>query len=437
MIVMKFGGSSVKNADRMRAVGQIVSAARDRRPLIVLSAMGGVTDMLHRLATDAAQGKPDTTALFERHRAVCADLELSSELVDPLLTELTELARGISMIGELTQRTLDRVASFGERLSVRIFAAQLSASGIPARALDSWQLGLVGQGPFGSARFCPDEGRLVAALEAMGEVVPVVTGYVVHNDKGEIVTLGRGGSDYSASAIGAFAGAEEIQIWTDVDGVMTADPSLIGEARPIGALSFEEASEVAYYGARVLHPATIQPAIQDAIPVRVLNTYRPQSPGTKITREAVTSAEVAKAVVHKRGIQLVNVVSNQMLNQYGFLARIFEVFSRNQVVIDMVATSEVSVSVTCDREENLDDAIAELRGFSEVTVERDQAIVCVVGHGMKEATGVAGRVFVTLADAGVAIRMISQGATRINIGMIVAGADAEKAVKALHVEFFE
>ncbi len=436
MIVLKFGGSSVKNADRMRAVGQIVRDGLPRRPLVVLSAIGGVTDLLYQLAEGASVSDWDMAPLIDRHRQVCADLGLSDELVDPLLTELEELAGGIALIGELTQRTLDRVASFGERLSTRIFAAHLTASGIPARQFDAWELGLVGEGPFGASRFKPDGGAVSRVLSEINEV-PVVTGYIVRNEQGDITTLGRGGSDYSASAIGAFIGAEEIQIWTDVDGVMTADPHLIGDARPIRALSFEEASEVAYYGARVLHPATIQPAIQDAIPVRVLNTYFPAVEGTLITRQAETSAKVVKAVVHKRGIILVNIVSNQMLNQYGFLARIFEVFSRHQVVIDMVATSEVSVSVTCDREDGLAAAIQELQGFSEVQLDREQAIVCVVGHGMKEASGVAGRVFGALAKAGVPVRMISQGATRINIGMIVDEQDVENGIWALHGEFFD
>ncbi|MBI4613604.1 MAG: aspartate kinase, partial [Planctomycetes bacterium] len=277
---------------------------------------------------------------------------------------------------------------------------------------------------------------LVGEAAAGGETL-VTTGFIGKTPAGEITTLGRGGSDFSAALFGERLAAEEIQIWTDVDGVMTADPRVVPAARLLDTLSFEEASELAYYGAKVLHPATIVPAIKKNIPVRVLNTMRPEIRGTTIVRAGVKAPTVAKSIATKKNIHVINITSLRMLLAHGFLARIFEIFDRYQVVIDMVATSEVSVSVTTDSERNLEPALAEIRGFAEVEHRSGRTILYLVGHGLRETAGIASVFFQTLADAGVNIEMISQGSTRINIGIIIQDGDAARAVQTLHRRFFE
>lgn len=441
MIVLKFGGSSVRDAARMRAVAELVRAALPERPLVVLSAIGGVTDSLLELgrAADKAASAVQVEAIAFRHRALLADLELPTDLLDPLLGELAALGRGIVLIGEVSPRTVDKLVSYGERCSVRVFAALLAASGIPATAVDAWDLGLVSDGRFGGARVLPPDRAAVArALEAVAGV-PVVTGYMTKSEAGEITTFGRSGSDYSASAIGSAIGAREVQIWTDVDGVMSADPRVVEAAQPIELLSFAEASEVAYYGAKVLHPATIQPAVKDAIPVRVKNTFRPDAPGTLIMLDPPAADRAARCVVHKRGVTLVDIASTKMLAQHGFLAQIFEVFARHGVVIDMVATSEVTVSATCDAGDGvaLAAAINELETFATVVVERELAMVSLVGRGFRGERGISARVFGALYQAGVGVRMISAGGSKINVSFLVAGDKADPAVRALHAEFIE
>ncbi len=431
VIVLKFGGSSVKDAERMRVVGRIVAGVLAERPLVVLSAMGGITDQL--IALGHAPSSAHVEAIAARHLRACSDLGVDPAAVEPLLAELADLVRGIALIGECSPRTQDLLASYGERLCVRIFAAHLTATGTPAHAFDTWDLGILSDGRHGGARVLPsDREAVLAAIEAGGGV-PVVTGYISKSTTGQITTFGRGGSDYSASAIGAAVGATEIQIWTDVDGVLTADPRIVPEARPILTMSFDEASEIAYYGAKVLHPATIQPAVQQEIPVRVKNTYRPEHPGTLILpRVDGTGAGPVRAIVHKRGVAIVHVHSARMLAQHGVLARIFDVFARHAVVIDMVATSEVSVSVTCESSVDLTSAAAELATFARVEIERGQGMVCVVGGQLPAAPDIAGRVFGAMAAAKIPVRMISQGATKINVAFLVAETDITAAVRALH-----
>jgi aspartate kinase len=266
--------------------------------------------------------------------------------------------------------------------------------------------------------------------------VAVVTGYIAKDRAGNITTLGRNGSDYSAALFGAALGAEEIQIWTDVDGVMTADPRIVPTARPIAAMSLDEASELAYYGGKVLHPATIQPAMEKSIPVRVLNTRRPQSPGTVILPSFEEPDVVVRSIVHKQGIHMVTVTTPRMLQQSGYLARVFQACAEHAVDVDLVATSEVSVTMTTDRGEPLEPLRADLGRLGTVTIEDRQSIVCVVGQGIARAVGVPGQVFSALADAGVRVRVISQGAIKVNIAMVVADADAPRAVRALHARFF-
>ncbi|MBI1849890.1 MAG: aspartate kinase [Planctomycetes bacterium] len=439
MIVMKFGGTSVGSAGSIRAVVELVRARLRRKPLVVVSALAGVTDALESAARAALRGTISVAAIRRRHVDVLRELDLATTLIDPEFRELDEILRGIQLLGELSPRSLDYVMSFGERLAVRILAAFFVKSGITATAIDAYDLGLVTDSGFGRAR------PLDRAYDRIAEVVLrerrrgllIVTGYIGKDERGNVTTLGRNGSDYTAAIIGSSLGVEEIQIWTDVNGVMSADPELIPSARSIAELSFDEASEVAYYGAKVLHPATIQPAVSKNIPVRVLNTHAPTEPGTLIIGRARKSDGPVKAIVCKRGITVVSVVSTRMLMQHGFLAKIFDVFDRQRVVIDLVATSEVSVSCTTDSDENLDAAIRELRGFADARVQGRHAIVAAIGSGIREARDVPARFFGALGRERIGAEMISQGATRTNLSALVRESEVSRAVQALHREFFD
>jgi aspartate kinase len=438
MIVMKFGGSSVANPERIRNVMGIVKGRLPRRPVVVASAFRGVTDDLFKAAEEAVKGKsPGIEKIESRHQDAIVEMGLDPELLDPLYNELSVLLKGISLVKELTPRTLDYVVSFGERMSTRIIAAFFEKNGLPAEQHDAPDLGLLTTDDFGAAQPLPEaDAELKRQITKMPKV-PVITGYIGKNKAGDITTLGRNGSDFSATIIGAAIDAEEIEIWSDVDGIMTADPRLVPGAKAIESLTFDEASELAYYGGKVLHPATITPAVRKRIPVRCLNTFKPDHPGTPILPAVPGSAPTGiKSIAHNLHNLIVTVSSPRMLQGHGFLARLFDVFGRHKISIDMVSTSEVSVSVTLDTNRNLDAAVDELRRFAEVAVEKDKAIICVVGEGLRNTPGVSGDIFMAMKEGGVNVLMISQGASKISIAFVVEDADAQKAVQAVHRKFF-
>jgi len=452
MIVMKFGGTSLGDAERIRVAARLVKERLASKPFVVVSAHGSspgpdgkkrtkVTDLLILAAKKALAGDPLSgfSEIEGRHYEILDDLGLPRKLIEAHLAELNELLRGIYLVKELTPRTLDYVMSFGERMSCRVLAEELVRQGVRAVAIDSYDLGFLTDSRFGAARPLPDApARIARAVAARNEDVVVTTGFIGKNAAGEITTVGRQGSDYSASYFGAALGASEVQIWTDVDGVLTADPSVVPEAKPIDRMTFREAAELAYYGAEVLHPSTMLPAMEKGIPVRVLNTFRPSSPGTLILPDIAGEPARVKSIVYKEDLTLINVVSTRMLGQAGFMAHLFDTFRRHEVVIDMIATSEVTVSLTTDTPAGVEAAVQELRDseVAEVTVEPGKAIVCVVGGGMRHVVGMAARTFRAVADAGVNIQMISQGASEINIAFLIDNADITRAVRALHAEFF-
>ena len=437
MIVMKFGGSSVSNAERIRNVFQIVKSRLDRRPLVVCSAFRGVTDDLFALAEGALKGADGgLEKIRARHFEVADQLGVDRDVLQDNLAELAVLLKGVSLVKELTPRTLDYVVSFGERLSTRLIAAYFTKAGVPTEQHDAFDIGMITDDRFGGAQPLAEADAEIKRHVSRMTKVPLVTGYIGKTRTGDITTLGRNGSDYTATILGAAIGAEEVQIWSDTDGIMTADPRLAPGARPIEQLTFEEASELAYYGGKVLHPATIVPAIRRKIPVRALNTFKPEHPGTTILPTIAQNPTGAKSIAHHLGNYIVNISSSRMLMGHGFLARIFDVFARHKIVVNMVATSEVSVSVTTDSGKNLDVAQRELDQIGDVTIEKDRAIICVVGEGLKFTPGVAGDVFGSLKEAGVNVLMISQGASKINVAFVVANDDAVRSVQALHKRFF-
>lgn len=433
MIVMKFGGTSVGDAAHIRRVVELVRARLADRPCVVVSAHSGVTDALLDLAHKAVAGKHDVTALRERHDRIKSDLGIEVPEHDALFQELSDLLRGISLVAESTPRLLDHVASFGERLAVHTVAAALRQAGITASAVMAYDAGLKTDSRYQRARPLPESFDAIAANLASRDEVCVVTGFIAKDDAGSITTIGRNGSDYSASLFGRALKAREIEIWTDVPGVMTADPRLVPDARPIECMTYDEAAEIAFCGGRVLHPATLQPAVEANIPVRVLDTRNPTGPNTVICRDVPPSRPVVRTVVQKRGICLVNIVTPRMLGAHGYMARIFEVAARHEVALDMLATTEISVSATVeDDRRRLPALLAELQQLGDVTIDRQIAAVAVVGHAVGESPETIGAIFSTLAREGIALRMISMGARRTNVGIVVSESDTARAVNALH-----
>jgi aspartate kinase len=448
MIVMKFGGTSVEDS---RAIERLEKIARQRsgeKPVIVVSAMSKVTDQL--LATARKAGDSDVSgaldsarALRERHYAAAGELlgtGVFTEFHAELETEfdaLDALLKGIAAVGELTPRTLDNVVSYGERLSSKLVTAALSQRGLNASHVDSRTCVMTDE-TFTKA--IPDFEatnlklhKQVRPLLEHGRI-PVMGGFIGATSNGITTTLGRGGSDFSAAIIGAGLDAERIEIWTDVDGMMTTDPNVCDDARRIKQISFSEAAELAYFGAKVLHPATLLPAIRKNIPVLVLNSRNPTNEGTRITSRVPTSKNVFKAIAAKKRITIVDVVATRMLMAHGYLRQIFEVFDRHKCPVDMVSTSEVSVSLTVDSNEAIPAIAADLQRLADVKYEGRKAIICLVGENIRARRGIAAEVFSAIPDVNV--RMISQGASEINISFVVEEDDVPRVIQALHQKFF-
>jgi len=443
MIVMKFGGSSVADADRMREAAALVKAALPRSPLVVLSATARTTDQLFEAAGRAEAGNlPGALALhgelMARHGALARDLMPGGtppELAEALAIlggELDLLLRGVALLKELSPRSMDAIASIGERLSTRILAAFLGAAWVDARDV------MRTDGTFGCARPLTAEVEALAVSHLAPRLRPgstvVTQGYIGATAQGLTTTLGRGGSDFSAALFGAALGAEDIQIWTDVEGVLTSDPRVVPGAQPITELGFAEAAELAAFGAKVLHPATIQPAVDKGIPVTVRHTGRPEGRFTTITDEVRTGRPVT-ALAHRGPVTVLTVASARMLNQSGFLAKLFDVFARHRVSVDLIATAEVSVSLTVEADAPLEELIADLSAFATVAVARDRAIVAVVGERLKHTAGITGQAFGALRDVNV--EMISMGANEINLSLVVRAEEAKKAVQRLHAALIE
>ena len=452
LIIMKFGGTSVQDADAIEQVTSIVKSKLDRRPVVLVSAMARVTDTLVRCAELAHEGHETEASrlidhdLRERHHETINKLihedsrrQASQVVIDKYLDEVKELLHGLALLGELTPRSLASVTSRGEYLSSMIVSGAMQERGLNAELIDARQLIITDEN---YAKATPlmelSEARCKALVNPLLDrgSVPVTQGFIGSTSGGVTTTLGRGGSDYSAAILGALLGAEVIEIWTDVDGVLTADPRIVPDARVLDRVTFQEASELAYFGAKVLHPSTILPAVRNNIPVHVYNTKRPESPGTHIVSgdNSASSNGVVRSIASKKGITIINVYSTRMLLAHGFLKSIFEVFDEFETPVDIVSTSEVNVSLTIDNTSNLETILSQLKKFSSVTFEQNKAIVCVIGEGMRDTSGIAARVFSSIRDINV--KMISQGASEINLSFLVNEADVPTAVRRLHSEFF-
>ncbi len=444
MIVMKFGGTSVGSADAIRQVVAVVSKALAEKPVVVVSAMSGVTNTLldaaARAHTRSATPEELVEPLTTRHREVLRALRLPKTLVDGELEWLREALHGVWLLRELTPRSLDYVVSFGELMSSRIVAACLQASGVKARAWPAWDAGMLTDDRYGEAAVQPETFPAMKKIlgPLLGNEVPVVTGFLGRNRNGERTTLGRGGSDYTAAIVGAALDAAEIQIWTDVTGIMSCDPRIVADAETLRSLTFREAAELAYFGAKVLHPKTIEPAVERDIPVRILNTFAADDPGTLVRGEPASGPRrVVQGLALKRANLLISLTSNRMLDAEGYLARVFGTLAQHEVGIDLLATSEVSVSLTVESRyaEGVRRAVKSLRGYASTSVARGRSVIAVVGEGMSARPGIAGEVFGVLGRDGVNIEMISQGASELNMSFVVRDNQAERAMKALHAHF--
>ncbi len=450
MIVCKFGGTSVQDAEAVERVAGIVRQRLKEKPVVVASAMGKTTNRLLQAAQMASLGKRQDAldvlnGVKEKHLTAAQALGLAvrqdaglGETIHAHFKEMGNIIKGLSILGELTPRSLDAIASFGERLSTAILTNAFNDRGIAAQLLDARQCVITDDqftraAPLFEYTDPAIREHVLPAVKA-GRV-PVLQGFIGSTRGGITTTIGRGGSDYSAAIVGAALDAYDIQIWTDVDGIMTCDPRSVPEARRVRVISFDEAAELAYFGAKVLHPATILPAVQKKIPVHVLNSYKPDQDGTLITDEAPACENPVKSIAFKKGISIINIASTRMLMAHGFLKKIFEIFDHFKVPVDVVSTSEVSVSLTLDDTSCLWDVVTELKKIGEVKVEGGKAIVCCVGDNLRNIAGVPYLVFSAVRD--VTIHMISQGASAINVTFVTDEDQLPRVVRGLHDVFFE
>ncbi|MBI2018859.1 aspartate kinase [Candidatus Daviesbacteria bacterium] len=436
MIVAKFGGTSVSSRESILTICEIVKNQKNLDLVVVVSALSGITDLLLSLPSlPKYKFQAEIRRLKNTHK----------ELINKVFKDPKEQKRVMQFVDEKVneilklnlnnqKKTLDKLCSFGEIISSYIVANALDQNGIKSFQVLATDL-IVTNDNFGSADFIlePTKRNVKSILTPIIKrgIVPVVTGFIGSTTSGQVTTLGRGGSDYTASIIGFCLGVKEIQIWTDVDGMFTADPRLVTTARSLPVVSFKEAAEMATFGARVLHPRTIHPAIKAGIPVRVLNTFNPKSHGTLIIKEVKTSKAI-RSISFKRKITLVNIYSTEMLLQRGFLARVFKIFGSNDLSIDLVSVSEVSISVSLDNDGGLVNAVKQLSSFTSVSIIKDLGMVSLIGEGVTSSSQTIKKIFDILDKEQILVRMVSLGATNINISLVIESDKVEKAVKVLH-----
>ena len=446
--IMKFGGTSVADSEAFGNVAHIVKSASPQPTVVVVSAIGGFTDALLSSVECANDGDaPAATRSieqdFERHRAIAnlllggeAKAQLEAAVADAQ-DQIRELHKIVAAHPSTHAPLRDEIVAFGELLSSQLLAAVLSEDGLAARYVDARRLIKTEESYGGAAPLAETATATQVVLGPLieGGEIPVVGGFIASTAKGATTTLGRGGSDYSAAIIGAALNAREIQIWTDVSGVLTADPRIVHSARTIPVLSYQEAAELAYFGAKVLHPKTIQPAMDRQIPVRVCNSRAPEETGTLIVTESKAAPQTIKAIAHKSGITTVQITSARMLGAHGFLRALFEVFGRHQTAVDVVTTSEVSVSLSIDDASALPELIRDLEQLGTVDIDTGRTIISVVGEGLRGTPGIAARVFSTISDINVS--MISVGASSVNLTFMVDDARAQETIVRLHRAYFE
>lgn len=440
---MKFGGTSVKDAIAIKRVTNIV-AAKDGKLIVVVSAFSQVTNSLTEII-DAIYDKKIDKALsisdeiYNKHIQVANDLKINGELEEFIydkFDKLRQLIKAIGYLGEITPKSQDMVLSYGEILSSKIVEAYFHSSGLKSIYVDSRDL-IITDSEYTQAEVQIDLTKTkvkdVINHAFVDSHIVVCGGFIASNEQGFTTTLGRGGSDYTASLIASMLNADRLEIWTDVDGILTSDPRLVENAKRILTLSYDEAAELAYFGAKVLHPKTIYPAVFADIPVYVLNSFKPEESGSLILGN-IENTKIIKSIAFRKGITVINIQSNRMLGAYGFLSKVFKVFQDNETSVDIVTTSEVSISLTIDDDSKLQGIIKDLERFSKATVSKNKAIIASIGEGIRDTTGIAARFFNALS--GINVKMVSIGASEVNLSIVVDESEVEEAIKLLHDEFF-
>ena len=434
--ILKFGGTSVQDTQAMRRLGEIV-ATRSGERVVIVSALAKVTDALVKLSELCEQGsRVEALSLVDqleaRHEGVARDLNVSFDSLKIHFSELKSMVEALSVLKEVSPRSRDAILSTGELCSSRLVALSLGSA---CEWFDARQ-GVVTSGDFGVAKV-----NFPATREALQSRVATILkskvvlsqGFIGATEQGATTTLGRGGSDYSAAVFGASLDADKVEIWTDVSGILSTDPRIVPEARVLERIHFTEAAEMAYFGAKVLHPATIYPALERKIPVWILNSKEPAHHGTEISFETSARARGLCGITFKRNISLLNIQSTRMLGAHGFLKSVFDVFAKHSLSVDLIATSEVSVSLTLDPQSDRSAIMAvqkELSGFADVSLADGKAMVSVIGGGIKHTPGLAARIFSQIEDVNV--QMISMGASELNISFVVDGGHCDDVVSRLH-----
>jgi len=444
MKVLKFGGISLKDASAIESVEKILKRDNEKK-ITVVSAFYGVTDKLVEIIENIKKDNPEKAQdiakeLEESCLKIARELKgckNSETFIVEKFSVIKQLIPALSLLGEISPRSTDLILSYGERISSFVLADHLNGNGLRTAFVDALQI-MKTNNNHGNATVDPDltkeaVQKTVKPLFENNDVV-VTAGFIGSDSRGSVTTLGRGGSDYSASILAVSLNAEKLEIWKEVDGIMTTDPRIVKQAKPISHLSYKEASELAYFGAKVLHPKTIRPAIVEGIPVYIKKTSQPDYPGTLIEKNSINEKKVKAAAFHKN-ITIINICSEKMLGEYGFLSKVFDVFTRHKTPVDLITTSEINISVTIETTQYLHDIVKELSCFSTVDVTENAAIISLVGEGIKYTSGIAAKCFKALHDINVI--MVSMGASEVNLSIIVGQNEMEEAVLRLHYEFFE
>lgn len=452
MIVMKFGGSSIDSAQAFKNVAGIIVSKRKKAPIVVLSASGKTTDRLLESIDCSINGTPElgkqlVRKIHSHHQDIAAELSLENEwkrqfdlTAQKYHDELMELLTGAALLHDMSSRAMDRVLSHGEKYSTLLMSCYLNSVGVQSRLMDSGTFIKTDDEHTRARPLFAKSNALISQIfqpNKLNGMVPIVQGFVGSTLSNDISTIGRGGSDYTASILGAALNADDIEIWSDVDGILTADPTIVTNARIVHQMTFREAAELAYFGAKVLHPDTILPAIENGIPIHIYNTKNPNSRGSLI-QESLPDSEhhpVVKSIAYKENISVLNIHSTRMFQAHDFLRKVFEVLDRHQMIADLVTTSEVSVSIAFHKSINHKPVLEDLQKFSIATVENSKAIVCLVGEQMQNYKGLPAKIFHSLQ--GVHINMISQGASEVNLSFVISESDIDHVVKNLHSTFFE
>lgn len=437
MIIMKFGGRTLATAERIHQVGNLIRQKITLKPIIIISALAGITDQLETLAEKTAHsGKVSLIPIYQKHQSMLRQLGLNKYLLEPFFRELEVVFKGISLLRELTPRTLDYILSFGERFAACLVAAYLRKQGMKAHGLDAFQIGLITDSNFGNARPLPESIPFIRKHLLPYRELPVITGFIGKDKAGEITTLGRDGSDYSASFIGAALGVREIQIWRDLPGIMTADPQMVKTARLVKHITLEEASELVYYGNGVLHPYMLAPAVDKRIPVRILNIFQQESEGTLIINSSRDKKSI-KTIAYKNNVLLINIVSPEIFHHRRLAINVFEILSRYGIFFHLLASSEISISfVTVPDIPHLTEALREISDLAKLNVLKNKSIVCIIGEGIKDNQKVMPKIFTGLSNSRIKVEMIIHNVLKTNLTFIINKRDINRAVNNTHKLLF-